>query len=146
MEESKAHRGCRSEIAAAAGLYLVHSSLRNNACRRFCSPRPPAVPHSPGQAELQPFPSLSLFHELIPVSLLAFHPPGQSFELEDWEIILCSFVAKVHKHGVGCWRTRTERKEKLCLPKKELGEGGTGDQGGNKKPSSINQSLDDLTE
>lgn len=63
-----------------------------------------------------------------------------------WEIVLCSFVAKVHKHGVGCWRTRTERKEKLCLPKKELGEGGTGDQGGNKKPSSINQSLDDLTE
>lgn len=68
MEESKAHRSCRSEIAAAAGLYLVHSSLRNNACRRFCSPRPPPCPTHPGRL------SFSLEYRFRTSS-----PPGSTF-------------------------------------------------------------------
>lgn len=53
---------------------------------------------------------------------------------------------RAHKQGKGCWRTGRDGKGNFCLFKKELGEGETSDRGGNKRLSSINQSLINLTE
>lgn len=55
----------------------------------------------------------------------------------------CTSLARAYVQGVCCWRAG---KENLCLPLKALRWGETGDQGGSEKLSSINQSLNNLTE